>query len=138
MEYTKLHVNAKMEAAIGKVWTYYTDPNHITKWNFANDDWQCPSATNDMQQGGKYFARMEAKDGSFGFDFEAIIEYVEINRQFSYIMSDGRRADILFTNDDNTTAVTITFDADTENTLELQEAGWQAILNNFKAYVITN
>lgn len=118
-----------------KVWDYYTAPEHITQWNFANDDWCCPSANNELSIGGKYIARMEAKDGSFGFDFEAVYTEVNIGEKLKYTMSDGRQATVLFNPVSDAVEVKVTFHADTENPLEMQKAGWQAILNNFKKYV---
>ena len=76
MEATKIQVQANVAADKQKAWDFYTKPEHIVKWNFASDDWQCPRATNDMRVGGKYSARMEAKDGSFGFDFEAVYDEI--------------------------------------------------------------
>ena len=128
-------VSAEIEASITKVWDYYTNAQHITQWNFATDEWHCPHASTDLRPGGKHMARMEAKDGSFGFDFEAIYDEVVPNQKLSYTMGDGRQASIIFNSqDDDTTVVTITFDAD-DNSIDLQQQGWQSILNNFKRYV---
>lgn len=138
MTHTKIMVDATIIAGTKKVWEYYNQPEHITKWNFAIDSWQCPKAENDLRVGGKYFARMEAKDGSFGFDLEAIYDEVTINEKMVYTMVDGRKVTIVFENRDNKTQVTITFDAESENPIEMQKAGWQAILNNFKKYVESN
>lgn len=131
---TKLTINATVNAPIEKVWACWTTPEHITKWNFANDDWQCPHASNDLQVGGKYAARMEAKDGSFGFEFEAIYDVVNPHHELTYTMADGRQATTLFSADNHTTRVTTTFDAEDQNPPELQQQGWQAILNNFIKY----
>lgn len=138
MSATKITVQSTVAADKNKVWDYYTDPKHITKWNFAADDWQCPSATNDMRVGGKYSARMEAKDGSFGFDFEAIYDEVVPGEKFTYTMGDGRVATVDFKGQGNKTDVVVTFDAETQNSEELQKGGWQAILNNFKKYTEAN
>ena len=118
-----------------KVWDYYTAPEHITQWNFANDDWCCPSANNELSVGGKYVARMEAKDGSFGFDFEAVYNEISLGEKLTYTMSDGRQATVLFRPLSEAVEIKVIFDADNENPLDMQEAGWQAILNNFKKYV---
>jgi uncharacterized protein YndB with AHSA1/START domain len=134
----KITINATIAANKEKVWDYYTQPQHITKWNFATPDWQCPSATNDMRIGGKYTARMEAKDGSFGFDFEAVYNEIVNGENFIYTMTDGRQVNAAFTGNDSNTDVSITFDAETQNSIELQRDGWQAILNNFKKYVEAN
>jgi uncharacterized protein YndB with AHSA1/START domain len=134
METTQLTVNATVHTDIKKVWDAWTLPEHITKWNFASDDWQCPAAENDLRIGGKYFARMEAKDGSFGFDFEAVYDDVIEHQKITYTMTDGRKATTLFKDLGGNTEVSTTFDAETMNAPEMQQQGWQAILNNFKSY----
>jgi uncharacterized protein YndB with AHSA1/START domain len=134
MTTTKITVQADINASASKVWDYYTNPQHITQWNFAADDWQCPTAKNDLRPGGKYVARMEAKDGSFGFDFEATYEKVVDQKSLSYVMEDGRKATVNFEPAGKTTLVSVTFDAESENSPEMQKQGWQAILNNFKKY----
>ena len=131
---TKITVSAIIVAPVAKAWDCYTNPDHITNWNFATDDWQCPSASNDLRPGGKYSARMEAKDGSFGFDFEAIYDVVEPQRELTYTMGDGRKATTLFESLGNATKVTTTFDAEDQNPAEMQQQGWQMILNNYKKY----
>ena len=83
---TKITISALVNAPINKVWDNWTKPEHITKWNFAIDTWQCPTASNDLKVGGKYIARMEAKDGSFGFDFEAIYDTVIDKQELTYTM----------------------------------------------------
>ena len=134
MNAVKLTVQANIAADRKKVWDYYTNPKHITKWNFASDDWQCPKAENDLRVGGKYSARMEAKDGSWGFDFEAIYEEVIDQKTFTYALADGRKATADFETIGNQTKLTVTFDAENENSEDMQRDGWQAILNNFKKY----
>ncbi|MDP2414909.1 SRPBCC family protein [Daejeonella sp.] len=138
MKRDKIIIQAIVSADIEKIWSYYTRPEHITKWNFASDDWQCPHASNDMQVGGKYLARMEAKDGSFGFDFEAVYHQIIVGERFSYTMPDGREVQVTFNDVDGKTEVSISFDAETENSIELQRQGWQAILGNFKKYTERN
>ena len=138
MNATKITVQATISADSGKVWEFYTNPKHITKWNFASDDWHCPSAENDMRVGGKYKARMEAKDGSFGFDFEATYDEVVGKDKFTYTMPDGRQVTTRFERLGDKTKVIITFDAESENSEEMQRGGWQAILDNFKKYVEAN
>lgn len=135
MDNKKIKINASVSADSQKVWDYYTLPEHIINWNFASDDWQCPKASNDLRVGGKYSARMEAKDGSFGFEFEAIYNDIVSGESFIYTMLDGRQVNVNLNSRDNHTDITITFDAETQNSLELQRNGWQAILNNFKKYV---
>lgn len=135
---TIITVEATVNAPVAKAWDTYTNPEHITKWNFASDDWQCPWAKNDMRVGGTYSARMEAKDGSFGFEFGAT--YTEINegKNFTYVMGDGRKCTVSFTPQGNATHVAVTFDAENQNPVEMQKGGWQAILNNYKKYTENN
>jgi len=134
MNFSKIKIEATVAAPLQKVWEAWTKPEHITKWNFASDDWQCPWAKNDLRVGGKYAARMEAKDGSFGFEFEAIYDEVVDQKKITYTMGDGRKATTDFENLGGKTKVTTVFDAETQNSEEMQKGGWQAILNNFKKY----
>ncbi|HZH69383.1 MAG TPA: SRPBCC family protein [Flavobacteriaceae bacterium] len=135
MKAPKITVEATVNAETKKVWDCWTTPEHITKWNFAAENWQCPKAENDLRVGGKYFARMEAKDGSFGFDFEAVYDEVIDGKKITYTMGDGRQATTTFENLDGITKVTTIFDAEDSNPIEMQQEGWLAILNNFKKYV---
>lgn len=130
---TKITVSAVINADNNKTWEFYTSPEHITQWNFADPSWHCPRATNDMRVGGTYNARMEAKDGSFGFDFEAVYDAIEEGKSFSYEFG-GRNATVVFNPQGGQTEVVVTFDPESENPLEMQQAGWQMILNNFKSY----
>lgn len=130
-----IQIEALIRAAPEQVWACWTKPEHITQWNFASDDWQCPRASNDLRVGGTYAARMEAKDGSFGFDFEAVYDEVVPLKKLAYTMSDGRKVTTTFEGAGPQTRVTTRFDAEAENAEELQKSGWQAILNNFKKYV---
>ncbi len=133
----KITLKTTVLAGKQKVWDYYTQPVHITKWNFADPSWHCPTATNDLKVGGRYVARIEAKDGSFGFDFDAV--YTDINKgeNFTYEFG-GRFATVEFKETNGQTEVTIKFDPETENSIDLQRQGWQAILDNFKKYTETN
>lgn len=132
---TVISIATLVKAPIEKVWKYWTDPSHIIHWNFASDDWQCPSAENDLRIGGKFSSRMEAKDGSFGFDFWGIhtnlIEYSKISSE----LGDGRKLSVTFESSDEGTIVKEDFEAEEINPIELQKEGWQAILNNFKKHV---
>ena len=129
----KIVVTATIHAPIEKVWDCYINPTHIVNWNFADPSWHCPRAENDMKIGGTYKARMEAKDGSFGFDFEAV--YIAINEGKSFTFEFGSRISTYEFNELGAhTLVSITFDPETENSIELQKNGWQLILNNFKLY----
>lgn len=135
---TTIQIEALISSSPSKVWTYWTEPKHITKWNFAVPEWCCPSATNDLKVGGKYSARMEAKDGSFGFDFEAIYDEVTPQKKLTYTMTDGRKVTTTFEPQGDKTKVTTVFVAETQNPIEMQKSGWQAILNNFKKYTEEN
>ena len=138
MNKTKITIESIVSANTKKVWEYWTKPEHITKWNFAIDDWHCPSAENDLRVGGKLKSRMEAKDGSVGFDFEAIYDEVIDQKKIAFTMGDGRQAVTNFENQNGKTKVSTTFDAENENPVEMQRTGWQAILDNFKKYVEEN
>jgi len=133
----KITVSASINADQNKVWDYYTNPKHIINWNFADPSWHCPSAQNDMRVGGTYKARMEAKDGSFGFDFEAVYSTINEGKEFTYEFG-GRIANVTFIASGEQTEVNVTFDPETQNPMEMQRNGWQAILNNFKSYVESN
>ena len=135
MEKTTITITATVAANPSKVWAYWTKPEHIVKWNFASDDWHCPTAENNLSVGGTYNARMESKDGSMGFNFIAVYTQVIEPQKIAYTMADGRQATTTFENDEGKTKVTTTFDAESTNPIDLQKAGWQAILNNFKQYV---
>lgn len=134
METTKITVQSTIQADTKKVWDFYTQPEHITGWNFASNDWHCPRATNDLRVGGEYSARMEARDGSVGFDFNTLYDEVIEHEKIAYTMEDGRKAVVTFADNNDNTTVTVTFDAEKENSAEIQKEGWQAILDNFKKY----
>ncbi len=131
-------IEATVNAPVDKVWNYWTAPKHITQWNNASQDWHSPRAENDLKVGGRFNIRMEAKDGSFGFDFEGIYDKVVTNKQIAYTMSDGRKVDTTFTANGNTTKIVTVFDAESENPVDMQREGWQAILNNFNKYTESN
>ena len=137
MSGTKITIEAEISAEVNKVWEYYVKPEHITKWNFASDDWHCPNAENDLRVGGKFISRMEAKDGSFGFDFEGKYDDVIDHGKIAYSLADGRQVITTFENNDRETKVITTFYAENENPVEMQRAGWQAILNNFKPVCVS-
>lgn len=131
----KITVSATVNAPIEKVWSAWTTPEDICKWNAASNDWHTPHATNDLRVDGNFSYRMEAKDGSFGFDLNGTYTAVEHHERIEHIFEDGREISVLFESDGDTTKVTETFDAENMNPPELQQQGWQAILDNFKAYV---
>lgn len=123
-----------VHAPVHKVWQYWTEPAHIKNWNFASDDWHSPHATNDLRVGGSFTSRMEAKDGSMGFDFGGVYDTVDEHKQIAYTLGDNRKVSITFTAQGDDTKVVETFDAENTNPVELQRSGWQAILDNFKRY----
>lgn len=131
---TLVAIEALVDAPVEKVWEYWTDPKHIVNWNFASDDWCCPKAENDLQIGGTFSSRMEAKDGSMGFDFEGKYTDVVENSKISYIMGDDREVITDFVNLDGKTGIYGTFQPEATHPYEMQKDGWQAILNNFKKY----
>lgn len=137
MSNSQIQIEATIAAPVAKTWAMWTKPEHITKWNFAVPEWHCPSASNDLRVGGKYSARMEAKDGSFGFDFEGIYDEVTDQKKLVYSLADGRKVTTSFEAQGNKTKVTTVFDAEKQNSEEMQKSGWQAILNNFKTYAET-
>lgn len=131
---TKVTVQAVVQAPIEKVWSCWTEPQHITKWNQASEDWHAPRAENDLRPGGKFVTRMEAKDGSMGFDMGGVYDEVKTHELISYTMGDGRKVEITFTAQGGETKVVETFDAESTHPVEFQQAGWQAIMDNFKKY----
>tara|TARA_R110001592_G_scaffold302326_1_gene574250 strand:+ start:3679 stop:4092 length:414 start_codon:yes stop_codon:yes gene_type:complete len=137
MKAKRIEVKTTINADKTKVWDFYTNPKHIIHWNFAHPSWHCPSAENDLKIGGKYCARMEAKDGSFGFNFEAMYTEIKDQEQFTY-QFDDRFATVKFISNANNTEINIVFDPENENPIEVQKGGWQAILENFKKYVESN
>jgi len=131
-------VEAVVNAPIEKTWKFWTEPEHIKRWNSASDDWHTPAASNDLKAGGTFKVRMEAKDQSSGFDFEGIYSEVKKNEFIAYTMGDGRKVKVSFTPMGEQTKIVETFEPENENSLELQRTGWQAILNNFKKYTELN
>lgn len=135
---TIITVEATVNAPVEKVWKFWSSPEHITKWNNASDDWHTPYAENDLRVGGKFTSRMEAKDGSFGFDFWGVYDVVVTNERIEYTLGDDRKVKIVFTDKGNATQVIESFEAENENSIELQKGGWQAILDNFRKYTEEN
>ena len=126
----KTSVNLPVET----VWNYWTEPEHIKKWNNASADWHTTEAENDLKIGGKFRSRMEAIDGSFGFDFCGVYDQVKLYDVIAYTLEDGRTVKITFEPKGDAIEITETFDAESENSLEMQKTGWQSILDNFKHY----
>jgi uncharacterized protein YndB with AHSA1/START domain len=137
-EKTKIEIQTTINAPVEKVWKHWTSPESIKKWNNASEDWHTTRAENDLRKGGKFSSRMEAKDGSFGFDFGGEYDEVKTNELIEYTLGDDRKVKITFTSNGNETKVVETFEAENENPIEMQRFGWQAILNNFKKYVESN
>jgi uncharacterized protein YndB with AHSA1/START domain len=135
---TVLTVMSDVNAPLRKVWDYWTKPEHIVKWNNASDDWHTPHAENDLRVGGHFKARMEAKDGSMGFDFGGSYDVVEDQHYIEYTLGDGRKVRITFTAEGDKTNVVESFEAEDQHSIELQQNGWQAIMDNFKKYTENN
>jgi uncharacterized protein YndB with AHSA1/START domain len=138
-----IQTQVMVKATLEKAWDCYTNPENITQWTFASDDWHCPSASNDLVTGGLFSSRMEAKDGSFGFDMQGFYTLVDNQKQIKYTMGsiedankpDTRHAEVHFKSiDDNTTEVIVIFEPENENPVEIQQGGWQSILNNYKKH----
>ncbi|MFD1769880.1 SRPBCC domain-containing protein [Sphingobacterium suaedae] len=132
---TKMKVEAKVNAPVEKVWQAWNTPTDIMKWNTPDPSWHCPSSENDLRLNGSFKNRMEAKDGSFGFDFEGVYSEVDLHKKIAYSMADGRAVVTVFENDGVHTSITTHFDPETENDPEFQRQGWQAILDSFVRYV---
>ena len=130
----KINVVANIKAPLKMVWKCWTDPSHVINWNFASNDWHCPSAENTLSVGGEFHYIMAAKDESFSFDFWGKFVHIEEERLIEIMLGDGRKMSLMFESVGDETRVTETFDPEDTNPLELQKAGWQAILDNFKRY----
>ena len=135
---TKINIEATVSAPVAKVWDYWNNPEHITKWNTAHESWHCPSAKNDLRVGGKLQSRMETKDGSFGFDFEGTYDAVEHLKKIAYTIADGRKVVTHFSETAGKTSIATEFEAESQNPVDMQKGGWQAILDNFKKYAEAN
>lgn len=135
---TTITVETTVNAPVEKVWAYWSGPEHIVKWNNASEDWHTTSATNDLRKGGQFSSRMEAKNGSFGFDFGGVYDEVKTNELIAYTIVDGRKVKVDFTSQGNITKVVETFEAENTHPIEVQRGGWQNILDNFKKYTEAN
>jgi uncharacterized protein YndB with AHSA1/START domain len=131
----QIEVKSTINAPLSQVWEFWTLPNHIVNWNFASNDWHCPKAENNLEIGGEFHYLMEAKDGSFNFDFWGTYVNIEVEKQIEILLGDGRKMSVLFEISDNKTIITEKFDPESVNPLELQKTGWQMILDNFKLYI---
>ncbi|MEY4962023.1 MAG: hypothetical protein RLZZ249_720 [Actinomycetota bacterium] len=130
----QISVEVLIDAPVEKVWNAYVTPEDITQWNFASDDWCCPSSVVDLRVGGKFSSRMEARDGSQGFDFEGVYTEIVEHELLSYAFGD-RSATVKFVQEPTGVRVRVEFDTEDINSAEMQRAGWQSILNNFAAHV---
>ena len=131
----KITVEATVKAPLKRVWDAWNTPEHIQRWNAASDDWHTPSSSVDLREGGRFSARMEAKDGSMGFDFEGTYTRIVPGRLVEYRIGDGRAVSVEFREEQGGVRVRETFDAETQNSPEMQRGGWQSILDNFARYV---
>jgi uncharacterized protein YndB with AHSA1/START domain len=137
-EKTVITVESTINAPVNKVWEYWTTPDHIKVWNSASEDWHTPFAENDLRVGGSFKSRMEARDGSFGFDFGGVYDAVDQNEYIEYTMGDNRNVKVFFTKQGDQTKVVESFEAESTHSIEMQQGGWQAILDNFKKYAEKN
>jgi len=135
---TSITVKATIKAPVDKVWKYWNEPRHITQWCAASPDWHAPKAENDLREGGNFSTTMAARDGSMSFDFGGVYTKVEQNKRIEYTIGDGRKVSILLSANGNETQLEETFEAEDTNPIEMQRAGWQAILDNFKKYAENN
>ena len=131
----KITVESLVNAPLGTVWDAWNDPSDIREWNSAHPDWHTTHSSVDLREGGTFTSRMEARDGSAGFDFEGTYTRIVPRERIEYRMGDGREVQVEFAESEGGVRVRETFDAETENPAELQRAGWQAILDNFRGHV---
>jgi uncharacterized protein YndB with AHSA1/START domain len=127
-------VDVVVQATSAEVWRAYTTPHDIMQWNAASDDWHTTAASVDLRVGGAFSSRMEAKDGSFGFDFAGTYTAITPEKLIEYSFGD-RTAKVEFIDGENGVTVRVTFEPEQENPVEMQRGGWQAILDNFKRHV---
>jgi uncharacterized protein YndB with AHSA1/START domain len=127
-------ISTMINAPVEKVWNTYTDTNHIVNWNSPSPDWHSPRANHDFREGGEFNYRMEARDGSMGFDFGGVFDVIRKNEYIEYTIGDGRKVMINFLAKGSKTEVKVEFEAETINSVEMQRGGWQAILDNFGSY----
>ena len=133
-----LEVKASVKSPIEKVWDFWTAPKHITQWCTATPEWHTPRAENDLRVGGQFMSRMEAKDGSMGFDFAGTYDEIKLYDRITYTMEDGRKVEIEFEKAGEVVEIVERFQAENTNPLEMQQAGWQAIIDSFKNYTESN
>lgn len=131
----RIKITATIQAPIDQVWTCWTTPKHITKWNAAVDEWHCPTASNDLRAGGRFSYHMAARDGSMKFDFSGTYDVVTRPKLIQYTLDDDRQVSVRFKEENGQTTITEVFEAETENPVDMQKSGWQAILDRFKHHV---
>ena len=134
----KITIQTTVKSSIEKVWTAWTTPADINQWNAASDDWHNPRSTNDLRVGGRFSYRMEAKDGSMGFDFEGTYTKLVHEKLIEYVLEDGRTVSVAFEPVSGGITVVEAFDAEDSNSAEMQRQGWQSILDRFGSYVEAN
>jgi hypothetical protein len=134
----KITVSSEINAPVSKVWDYWTSPQHVQEWNFASNDWHCPNGSSRFEAGGEFHYIMAAKDGSVNFDFWGTFVKIVLLKSIDIVLGDGRELSITFEETHDGTIVTQLFELEEVNSLELQQMGWQTILNNFKEYVESN
>lgn len=132
-----LQIQTEIQASLQEVWNCFTQPAHIIHWNFASDDWHCPNASNDLRVDGKFSYTMASKDGQYTFDFLGTYKQVNPMEFINYLLADGREVQVRFELKEGNVLVTEEFEPESQNPLEMQQQGWQAILNNFKKYTET-
>lgn len=130
----KITISIEIKGGIEDIWNKFNLGEHMIHWNFAADDWHCPKAESDLKQGGKLLVVMAAKDGSFSFDIKAIYDEIIPNQKISYTMEDGRAVETIFEQKGEVVQLVETFEAESENSIDMQRSGWQMILDNFKKY----
>ncbi|MBV7534007.1 SRPBCC family protein [Chitinophaga sp. sic0106] len=135
---TVITVQSTVNAPAAKVWNLYNTPEHVVNWNNASEDWHTPHAENDLRVGGQFKYTMAAKDGSFSFDFGGEYTTVDQEKEIAYVLGDGRKVQVTFVPAGDGTTVTTQFEAESQNSIEMQQGGWQAILDNFKKYAEAN
>lgn len=133
-EKQKITVQVTVDVPVEKAWEIWSSPEHIVQWATASEDWHTPKSENDLKPGGGFKNRMEAKDGSAGFDFSGTYDEVREHEFISYTIEDGRKVEITFTEKDGKTELSETFDAENQNPADMQQQGWQAILDNYKKH----
>jgi uncharacterized protein YndB with AHSA1/START domain len=130
-------VAVSVQASPERAWKAFTSPTSVTEWNFASTDWYCPRAQNDLREGGTFCYRMEARDGSFGFDFEGRFLELSPPARLRYSLGEDREVVVQFTQEGERTLVSQSFTPESIHSLEQQRVGWQSILENYKKHVET-